>query len=153
ATSPAAQVSGPPGDVPAPKLYPVKEVHFENFVEPQTEGYRQAHARGVDGAAIVIDNGSSATRAGWSFDSNPTLSITPVMSRYRDRKLGRTFSFVGADVYADTTARGHMRNAFEAGSGIVSNWDVMEALLDYIFLKLGIDGSEGRVDVPIVMTE
>lgn len=57
ATSPAAQVSGPPGDVPAPKLYPVKEVHFENFVEPQTEGYRQAHARGVDGAAIVIDNG------------------------------------------------------------------------------------------------
>lgn len=75
------------------------------------------------------------------------------MSRYRDRKLGRTFSFVGADVYADTTARGHMRNAFEAGSGIVSNWDVMEALLDYIFLKLGIDGSEGRVDVPIVMTE
>lgn len=46
-----------------------------------------------------------------------------------------------------------MRNAFEAGSGIVSNWDVMEALLDYIFLKLGIDGSEGRVDVPIVMTE
>ena len=67
--------------------------------------------------------------------------------------MGKTFSFVGADVYADTTARGHMRNAFEAGSGIVSNWDVMESVLDYIFIKMGIDGSNGGIDMPIVMTE
>jgi actin-related protein 5 len=75
------------------------------------------------------------------------------MARYRDRKLGRTYAFAGSDVYADTTARSHMRNAFEAGSGIVSNWDVMESVLDYIFLKMGIDGSNGAVDMPIVMTE
>jgi actin-related protein 5 len=75
------------------------------------------------------------------------------MAKYRDRKLGRTYAFAGSDVYADTTARGHMRNAFEAGSGIVSNWDVMESVLDYIFLKMGIDGSSGSVDMPIVMTE
>jgi actin-related protein 5 len=76
-----------------------------------------------------------------------------VFSKYRDRKLGRTFAFAGSDVYADTTSRGHMRSAFEAGSGIVANWDVMESVLDYIFLKMGIDGSNGAVDVPIVMTE
>lgn len=46
-----------------------------------------------------------------------------------------------------------MRNAFEAGSGIVSNWDVMESVLDYVFIKLGIDGSDGKIDMPIVMTE
>jgi actin-related protein 5 len=46
-----------------------------------------------------------------------------------------------------------MRNAFEAGSGTVSNWDVMESILDYVFIKLGIDGSNGGVDMPIVMTE
>lgn len=46
-----------------------------------------------------------------------------------------------------------MRNAFEAGSGIVSNWDVMESVLDYMFIKLGIDSQSGAVDVPIVMTE
>jgi actin-related protein 5 len=55
-------------------------------------------------------------------------------------------------VYADTTARGHMRNAFEAGSGIVSNWDVMESVLDYVFIKMGIE-SNGGIDMPIVMTE
>jgi actin-related protein 5 len=77
----------------------------------------------------------------------------PIFSKYRDRKLGKTFSFVGQDVYTDTTAKGHLRNAFEAGSGIVSNWDVMESILDYTFIKLGIDGANGGVDVPIVMTE
>ena len=61
--------------------------------------------------------------------------------------------FVGYDAYADATTRGQMRTAFEPGSGIVSNWDVMEGVLDYIFLKLGVDGSEGGVGRPIVMTE
>lgn len=46
-----------------------------------------------------------------------------------------------------------MRNAFEAGSGIVSNWDVMESVLDYVFIKMGIDGSNGGIEMPIVMTE
>jgi actin-related protein 5 len=97
--------------------------------------------------------GSSATRAGWSFEDAPRINLTPIFSKYRDRKFAKTFSFVGADVYADTTARGHMRNAFEAGSGIVSNWDVMESVLDYVFIKMGIDGSNGGIEMPIVMTE
>ena len=46
-----------------------------------------------------------------------------------------------------------MRNAFEAGSGIVSNWDVMESVLDYVFIKMGIDGSNGGINLPVVMTE
>jgi actin-related protein 5 len=75
------------------------------------------------------------------------------MSRYRDRKLSKTYTFVGSDVFADQNARQQSRNAFEAGSGIVSNWDVMEAMLDYIFLKFGVDGKDGGVGRPIVMTE
>jgi len=75
------------------------------------------------------------------------------MAKYRDRKLGKTFSFAGQDCYADTTARGHIRNAFEAGTGIVSNWDVMEHVLDHVFIKLGMNGVEGAIDMPIVMTE
>lgn len=75
------------------------------------------------------------------------------MAKYRDRKLGKTFSFAGQDCYADTTARGHIRNAFEAGTEIVSNWDVMEHVLDHVFLKLGMNGADGSIDMPIVMTE
>lgn len=92
-------------------------------------------------------------RAGWSFDSKPRFSIPPIMAKYRDRKLGKTFSFAGSDCYADTTARGHIRSAFEVGTGIVSNWDVMEHVLDYVFLKLGMNDADGAIEVPIVMTE
>ncbi|RDL31448.1 Uncharacterized protein BP5553_09657 [Venustampulla echinocandica] len=153
ATEPAAQAPESENTIPPPKLYTPRETHFERFQKPQPDGYAEAVSRGPEGAAIVIDNGSSATRAGWSFEDNPRLNITPIFSKYRDRKIGKTYSFVGEDVYADTTARGHMRNAFEAGSGIVSNWDVMEQLLDYTFIKLGVDGANGAVDMPIVMTE
>lgn len=166
-----AQAPEPENTISPPHLYTPREGRFEHFIEVQADGYRQAKSRGSQGAAIVIDNGitpcaytqnpytntgitgSSATRAGWSFDDAPRLNLVPIYSKYRDRKLGKTYSFVGADVYADTTARGHMRNAFEAGSGIVSNWDVMESVLDYVFIKLGIDGANGGVDLPIVMTE
>ncbi|KAG5928052.1 hypothetical protein E4U42_001327 [Claviceps africana] len=153
ATDEAKQTGPSDRKLPQPKLYPVKETRFETFIEPQSDGYKKALEQ-PDKAAIVIDNGSSTVRAGWSFESNPRLSLPPVMSKYRDRKLGRTFSFAGADCYADTTARGHIRTAFEAGTGIVGNWDVMEHVLDYIFLKLGLNEStDGAVDVPIVMTE
>jgi actin-related protein 5 len=75
------------------------------------------------------------------------------MARYRDRKLNRTFMFAGSDIYADGTARGQSKNVYEPGSNIVNNWDVMEGVLDYIMIKMGIGGSGGGIDRPIVMTE
>lgn len=75
------------------------------------------------------------------------------MAKYRDRKLGKTYSFAGTDCFADTTAKGHIRNAFELGTGIVSNWDVEEHVLDWTFLKLGLNDADGAIDMPIVMTE
>ncbi|KAK6073040.1 chromatin remodeling complex subunit (actin) [Seiridium cupressi] len=138
---------------PAARIYPVKEVRFEKHTPPQPDGREKALAQPQGSAAIVIDNGSSAVRAGWSFESKPRFALPPIMAKYRDRKLGKTYSFAGIDCYADTTARGHIRNAFEAGTGIASNWDVMEHVLDWTFLKLGMNGSEGSIDMPIVLTE
>ncbi|KAI1766208.1 actin-related protein, ARP5 class [Hypoxylon sp. FL1150] len=138
---------------PPPRIFNAKETKFEKPVTAQPDGYEKALARPAGSVAIVIDNGSSAVRAGWSFESKPRFSIPPIMAKYRDRKLGKTYSFAGFDCYADTTARGHIRNAFEAGSGIVSNWDVEEHVLDWTFLKLGLNSADGSIDQPIVMTE
>lgn len=138
---------------PPAKIYPVKDIKFEKHTPPQPDGREKALAQPQGSVAIVIDNGSSAVRAGWSFDEMPRFSIPPIMAKYRDRKLGKTYSFAGYDCYADTTARGHIRTAFEAGTGIVSNWDVMEHLLDWTFLKLGMNGVDGSIDMPIVLTE
>jgi actin-related protein 5 len=42
---------------------------------------------------------------------------------------------------------------YEPGSNIVNNWDAVEGVLDYIFVKMGIEGRGGGIDRPIVMTE
>ncbi|KAH7356267.1 hypothetical protein BKA66DRAFT_445927 [Pyrenochaeta sp. MPI-SDFR-AT-0127] len=150
AISDAPLASGRNSPKPPPaKLWSVKEPPFEGFRQIDTEGY----ARSTHETAIVIDNGSSAVRAGWSFDSKPRLSVLPNMARYRDRKLNRTFTFIGSDVYSDGTARGQSKPIYEPGSNIVNNWDAMEGVLDYCFIKMGIDGRNGRIDRPIVMTE
>lgn len=147
-----------PKDVRTPTVHSVKEAKFEAAVPVDTLGYSQAITRPADSTAIVIDNGSSSVRAGWSFESTPRLSAPPIMAKYRDRKLNRTFSFAGMDCYADTTARGHIRNAFEQGTGIVCNWDVMEHVLDYMFIKMGMndrttEGINGNIDMPVIITE
>ncbi|KAJ5985599.1 hypothetical protein N7499_008113 [Penicillium canescens] len=136
---------------PPPQLHSVQEWPFKGYQPPQPEGYQQSHAH--PDSAIVIDNGSHLVKAGWSFDKNPRFAIPPVMSRYRDRKLNRQCQFVGYDAYVDATTRGQLRYGFDPGSSVVGNWDVMEGVLDYLFMKLGVDGSDGGVGRPILMTE
>ncbi|KAF2268045.1 actin-like ATPase domain-containing protein [Lojkania enalia] len=131
------------------KIWSVSDPPFEGFKPIDTEG----HACSNRDTAIVIDNGSSNVRAGWSFDSKPRISLPPLMARYRDRRIARTFTFVGSDIYSDGTARGQAKNVYEPGSNIINNWDCMEGVLDYCFIKLGVDGRNGGIDRPIVMTE
>lgn len=107
----------------------------------------------LDTDVRIFCAGSHLVKAGWSFDKNPRFVLPPVMSRYRDRKLGRQAHFIGYDAYVDATTRGQLKNAFDGNSSVVGNWDVMEGVLDYIFLKLGVDGANGGVDRPILMTE
>ncbi|KAJ5296326.1 Glutathione-dependent formaldehyde-activating enzyme/centromere protein V [Penicillium atrosanguineum] len=137
---------------PPPKTYSVQEFPFKGYQPPQPDGFEQSRAH-PDTSAIVIDNGSHHVKAGWSFDKAPRFVQPPVMSRYRDRKLGRQCQFIGYDAYADATTRGQIRYGFDPGSSVVGNWDVMEGVLDYVFLKLGVDGANGGVDRPILMTE
>ncbi|KAG4224409.1 hypothetical protein PC116_g27137, partial [Phytophthora cactorum] len=64
---------------PPPRIYNVKETKFEKPTPPQPDGREEALARPAGSVAIVIDNGSSAVRAGWSFESKPRFSIPPIM--------------------------------------------------------------------------
>ncbi|KAK2737829.1 Nuclear actin-protein involved in chromatin remodeling [Myotisia sp. PD_48] len=137
---------------PAPKLFNVSEPPFRGFLEPQPDGYQRSKAA-PGSNAIVIDYGSHTVKAGWSFDSTPRFILPPITAKYRDRKLNKTSQFAGYDSYVDATTRGQIRNAFDPGTGVIGNWDVVEGVLDYIFLKLGVEGTNGAVDRPLVMTE
>ncbi|KAL8672120.1 MAG: hypothetical protein Q9168_003394 [Polycauliona sp. 1 TL-2023] len=134
---------------PPPQVWSSIEPPFKGYQSPPSDGYKQSSRT----TAIVIDNGASLLRAGWSFDKSPRVAFPSIVARYRDRKINRTVSYVGYNAYADATTRGQIRNAFEPGSSIVGNWDVMEGLLDYTFASLGITAENGGVGRPIVMTE
>ena len=43
--------------LPLPRTYAPREAHFEGFIVPQTDGYRNAKAQPSDRVAVVIDNG------------------------------------------------------------------------------------------------
>lgn len=66
--------------------------------------------------------------------------------------MGRKYMFGGYDVNVDATARGHVKTVFDGN--IVSNFDALEMLLDYSFIKLGLEGGpSGGLGHPLVMTE
>ncbi|KAL8954080.1 MAG: hypothetical protein Q9222_000093 [Ikaeria aurantiellina] len=134
---------------PPPRIWTAAESPFRGYQPPPVQGYAQS----TSNTAIVIDNGASLLRAGWSFDKTPRLAFPATVARYRDRRINRTVSYVGYNAFADATTRGQIRNAFEPGSSVVGNWDVMEGLLDYTFASLGVTGEDGGVGRPIVMTE
>jgi len=96
--------------------------------------------------------GASTVKAGFSFDKKPRLLVPPIVAKFKDRKYNKYCAFVGYDAYADATTRGQIRTAFEQHTSIPTNWDIMEGVFDYIFLKLGVDG-QGSVGRPLVVTE
>ncbi|KAL8899006.1 MAG: hypothetical protein Q9207_006415 [Kuettlingeria erythrocarpa] len=134
---------------PIQRIWHAAEPPFKGYQPLPTDGY----ARSSSGTVIVIDNGASLLRAGWAFDKSPRISYPAAVARYRDRKINRTVSYVGYNAFADATTRGQIRNAFEPGTNVVGNWDVMEGLLDYAFTGLGISAQDEGVGRPILMTE
>ncbi|KAL8917718.1 MAG: hypothetical protein Q9208_007770 [Pyrenodesmia sp. 3 TL-2023] len=134
---------------PPSRIWHAAEPPFRGYQPLPTDGY----ARSSSDTAIVIDNGASLFRAGWAFDKSPRISFPATVARFRDRKINRTVSYVGYNAFADATTRGQIRNAFEPGTNVVGNWDVMEGLLDYAFTGLGISAQDGGVGRPILMTE
>jgi len=144
--APSRRNSIPP---PPSTIHAVSEPPYFGQAPADTATYRSS----APDTAIVIDNGSSSVRAGWQSDAEPRLQFPPLMARYTDRKLNRKLTFIGSEIYFDGTARGQAKNVYEPGSNIINNWDSQEGILDYIFVKLGIDGKYGIVDRPVVMTE
>jgi len=104
---------------------------------------------GAQAVPIIIDNGSCSIRAGYGNMSSPYIDTDSVVSRYRDRKTNRTIMLAGTCSYVDANSRSNARPLHE--EGVVCNYDSMEVMLDYIFLKLGVNAD--TVQHPILMTE
>ncbi|PWN37790.1 actin-like ATPase domain-containing protein [Meira miltonrushii] len=104
------------------------------------------------GLPILIDNGSFELRAGFaspSGESNPAVSMESVISKYKDRKNPENFLLAGSACFTDAQSRSAMKSPFDGD--VVTNFEVMENILDYTFLQLGVQSE--TVDHPLLMTE
>ncbi|VVT54363.1 uncharacterized protein SAPINGB_P004038 [Magnusiomyces paraingens] len=131
----------------------VPPTHIYSFRDPSSDDSPvEASTDGVweSGLPILIDMGTYQTRAGYATQEGPASIFPTIYSKYRDRKVNRSYSLIGQNAYYDTNSRSGMRSPFDGA--FVSNWDGVELILDYTFSRLGVK-SEGRVDNPVVMTE
>ncbi|KAF9364568.1 Nuclear actin-protein involved in chromatin remodeling [Mortierella sp. NVP85] len=111
-------------------VYPIT-VDKQYTPTPDYSDYKESFAS--TGTPLVIDN--------VIFDNQ--------IAKFRDRRGNVPTTFVGNDIYSDVQARNNLKSAFD--QDVMCNPEVMEAVLDYIFVKLGIEAE--RIDHPIVMTE
>lgn len=114
---------------------------------PQLSGYRES-VHWTQRSPILIDNGSSELRAGFSTLDNP-LAYDNIVSRFRDRKRNTNTILCGNDCYIDSQSRASIKSAFDGD--VVCGFDTQEYMLDYTFRHLGIDASS--IEHPILMTE
>ncbi|XP_055933658.1 actin-related protein 5-like [Argiope bruennichi] len=97
---------------------------------------------------IIIDNGSYFCKAGWIINEKPPLVFRNIAAKHRGKKESETQ--VGNDIKNIETVRWLLKTQFD--KNVVTQFDVQETILDYIFSHLGIHTS-GCVNHPIVMSE
>ncbi|PCK06008.1 MAG: actin, cytoplasmic 2 [Alteromonadaceae bacterium] len=94
--------------------------------------------------AVVIDNGSGFTSAGFAGDDAPKIVFPGIVGRPRDQ--GQEGSYVGDEALAK---RDILTLKYPIEHGIVTNWDDMEQIWHHTFNELGIDPSAQ----PVILTE
>lgn len=98
---------------------------------------------------IAIDFGLANVRVGLTSFLDPQLNFASVVLRFKPRNLSQTLTFVGNDCYLDPSLRSGLRRPYDGP--LMANWDCVENILDFLFLRLGVNGAS--VDNPIVMNE
>ncbi|KAG5636547.1 hypothetical protein H0H81_007677 [Sphagnurus paluster] len=116
-----------------PSLPPIPEPY---------DRHRSAHT------PLIIDNGSTNFRWGFSTSSNPQCGPNTI-AKYKERRTNKPLLLFGDGVEVESGAKGQARTAWEGD--VLLNFDALENTLDYAFINLGIDTSS--VGHPILMTE
>ena len=76
---------------------------------------------------LVIDNGATELRAGWTTDQSPRLRCENIVARYRERKAQKPILLAGAECYADATSKTNLKTPFDGD--LLCNSDAMVRFL------------------------
>ncbi|GMG10929.1 unnamed protein product [[Candida] boidinii] len=130
-------------ELPPQKVYPLSELVPPTSAEPFYHDYET-------GVPIVVDLGRSHIRAGLATKSYPSNVFPSVIAKFRDRKINKTLTMIGNDVFIDSSLRSNLRTPFDGP--MITNWETIEQMLDYSFNHIGVN-SNGFVDNPLVISE
>ncbi|GAA5897144.1 uncharacterized protein JCM6883_006594 [Sporobolomyces salmoneus] len=131
------------------RVYPIPDLHPLVLSPPSLPSYSSSILTQSPSPVLCIDNGTTHIRAGYSNAPQPYLELENIGAKYKDRKLNTTVNLAGGEVYVDAASRSSTRVPYEGD--VVCNFDVMENILDYVMIKLGVDTP--TIQTPIVMTE
>lgn len=94
--------------IPPKSVYEFREPAFNaDTIQPVTDGVWES------GLPIIIDMGTYQTRAGYATQEGPAQVFPTLYSKYRDRKINRTYSLIGSSVYLDANSRSNTRSPFD----------------------------------------
>lgn len=133
-------------DLPPRKIY-----SFTDY--PQTDSLLPFHPENshyAQNVPIAVDLGRTFVRIGMAGTQDPFLNFPTLSARYRDRKTNRPSTFVGYDVFYESTIKANMRNPYDGQ--MLTNWEAVEKIFDFSLLHMGVD-SEHKVNNPFVINE
>ncbi|XP_048337904.1 actin, clone 302-like [Sphaerodactylus townsendi] len=97
--------------------------------------------------AVVMDNGTSMSKAGFAGDDVPKMVFPTVVGRLRHKgDLVRKDSYVGDEAQSK---RDVLALRYPIEHGMVTNWADMEKVWQHIYNELGVDPKER----PVLLTE
>lgn len=131
--------------LPPLKVYPLEEPPLLTEAQP----FDDLLDYNAD-TPIAIDFGSYEVRAGFTNCDLPSHVFPNCVTRYRDRKLNKTFTFVGNDTNLEQSIRTQSKSPFDGP--MITNWDYVEEILEYTFYHMGIQGNNG-ISNPLLLTE
>jgi hypothetical protein len=99
-------------------VYPIEELREAVEQPPPSRDWHK-----FTSSSIILDNGASTLRAGWSAEDAPRIVTENLGAKYRDRKTNRNILLTGSEAYVDATSRGNIKSPFEGD--IVANFDQM----------------------------
>lgn len=99
-------------------VYPIEELREAVEQPPPSRDWSSFAS-----SAIVLDNGASTMRAGWSTEKSPRVVSENVVAKYKDRKTNHNMLLAGSEAYADATSRGAVKSPFEGD--VLVNFDQM----------------------------
>lgn len=133
---------------------PPQKLHYLREHAPLLED-EPFYANYAPNVPIAIDLGSANVRVGLTNATTPHNVFPTLVAKHRDRRTNVNLTLVGNDIFREapyfSTLRSNAKSPYDGP--LITNWEYIENILDYLFEHLSVTSQNGKLNNPIVLTE